>query len=236
MRAILPCLVFSALAMPAIPASATDLGGGLSVSGGAALVSDYRFRGVSLSGKDPAIQGHLDLTHDSGVYVGSWASSIDGGDLYGDVEVDLYAGWSGDLLPGITVDAMIAYYSYPDGNDGFGDADYFEATSKLGRAFGPVEASVGASYSWEQKGLGGGDNLYLFADAEAAIPTTPLTAKAHFGHSDGALAPGGDYRDWSLGVDAGFGPLTVGAAYVDTDLPAAYDVDPTLVFSVGVEF
>ncbi|HEY7740572.1 MAG TPA: TorF family putative porin, partial [Steroidobacteraceae bacterium] len=42
-------------------------------------VSDYDFRGVSLSAKDPALQASIDYAHDSGFYAGAWASNIDYG-------------------------------------------------------------------------------------------------------------------------------------------------------------
>src|SRR3954462_13099168 len=59
-------------------------------------VTDYRYRGISQSRRDPAIQGGADFTHKSGFYVGTWASSIKwvkdaGGDA--SVEVDLYGGY-----------------------------------------------------------------------------------------------------------------------------------------------
>ena len=217
-------------------ASAAELPGGLSVSGSAGIVSDYRFRGISLSDEDPAIQGGITVTHDSGFYVGTWGSSIDGGGLYGSTEIDLFGGWSGEIAPGTTLDGMIAYYSYPNGNDALGKADYFEGTAKLSHSFGPVEATAGASYSWDQGALGGSDNTYLFADAAAAIPATPITLKAHVGYTDGALAPGGDYTDWSLGAESAFGPLTLGVAYIDTDLGAAHGIDDAVVFSLTAGF
>ena len=53
--------------------------GPVTVSANVALTTDYRFRGVSLSAGDPAIQGGIDVGHESGFYVGTWASSIEGG-------------------------------------------------------------------------------------------------------------------------------------------------------------
>lgn len=46
------------------------------VSGSAAAVSDYRFRGISLSGDDPAAQVTLAYDHPSGAYVGAFASNV----------------------------------------------------------------------------------------------------------------------------------------------------------------
>src|SRR4030095_10329301 len=59
-------------------------------------VTDYRYRGISQSRLDPALQGGADFAHKSGFYVGTWASSIkwvkdSGGDA--NAEVDLYGGY-----------------------------------------------------------------------------------------------------------------------------------------------
>ena len=215
-------------------AAAADLGSGLSLSGGASVVSDYRFRGISFSEGDPAIQGTLTLTHASGFYAGTWASSIADTELYGDVEVDLYAGWAGEIAPGMQVDLSAAYYIYPYGHNSAGDSDYAEATAKVSRALGPVNGTAGASYAWGQSALGGRDNLYVFSDLAAPLPGTPLTLKAHGGRSKGSLSPS-PYFDWSFGLEGALGPVTIGATYVDTDLPEAV-ADPAIVFSIGAAF
>ena len=73
---------------------ATEAAGPINVSGGVALMSDYRFRGVSLSDKDFAVQPYLTVSHESGLYVGAWGSNLSENDG-DDVELDLYAGFSG---------------------------------------------------------------------------------------------------------------------------------------------
>ena len=74
------------------------------------------------------------------------------------------------------------------------------------------------------------DNLYLWGDASAGIPNTPITLKAHLGYSNGnsglgpngtTLAPTGKYMDWMLGADVAVGPLVLGVAYTDTDIGKA---------------
>ena len=71
------------------------------------------------------------------------------------------------------------------------------------------------------------DNLYLTGDGAYAIAGTPVTAKAHIGHSWGndglgpnatSAAPTGDYWDWSLGADTTYKNLTLNVSYVDTDI------------------
>jgi hypothetical protein len=42
------------------------------------LVSDYIFRGISQTQRQPAIQGGFDYSHASGFYVGTWASNVAG--------------------------------------------------------------------------------------------------------------------------------------------------------------
>lgn len=224
----------AALGLAASAAQAEDLGQGFSVTGGATLVSDYRFRGISFSDEDPAIQGTITFNHESGFYVGTWASSIEDSPTFGHTEVDLYAGWAKEFTPGTTVDVGVTYYTYPNGNAG--PSDYFEPYAKVSHQLGPVKATVGAAYAFDQSAIANDDNLYLFTDAALAIPGTPLTAKGHFGYSDGSLAPTGDYTDWSLGLDAAVGPVTVGVAYVDTDLGDFPLVDAGIVFSIGAAF
>ena len=122
-RSFAAATLMTSTVLAATPAFAQDEAaapGAITVSGSVTLVSDYRFRGVSLSGGDPAIQGGIDLAHESGFYVGTWASSIDDGgtDLLGDVELDVYAGWSGEVSDGLTLDASTllpakkGYYSF----------------------------------------------------------------------------------------------------------------------------
>ena len=193
----------------------------LELSANVMLVSDYRFRGVSFSDEDFAVQGGIDAAHESGFYIGTWASSIEDSPLYGHTEVDIYAGWSGEVAPGVTIDGGMLYYIYPNGDDAVGDSDYFEPYASITGAIGPVEATVGAAYAWEQDSLGGDDNIYIYGGLGAGIPDTPVSIAAHLGYSEGSLDYGsGGYLDWSLSAEASFDILTLGIAYVDTDLPS----------------
>jgi uncharacterized protein (TIGR02001 family) len=217
----------------------------VTVSGSVTLVSDYRFRGVSLSGGDPAIQGGVTVTHDSGFYVGTWASSIDDGgtDFYGDAEVDLFGGWSGSVSEGIGLDVGLLYYAYPSNAKGV-DAEYFEPYATVSGTLGPVQAKLGVNYAWDQKSLAD-DSLYVHTELSSGIPTTPVTLAAHLGYTDGSLAPtllagtGDDSAfDWSLGASATvLGKLTLGVSYVGVEGPTIDGfTDDAVVFSVGASF
>ena len=61
------------------------------------VVSDYDYRGVSQSAKDPALQGSADYAFgDSGFAIGAWASNVDWG-VDEDVEVDVYASYAKEI-------------------------------------------------------------------------------------------------------------------------------------------
>lgn len=198
-----------------------------SVTGNVAIVTDYRFRGVSQSGGDFAVQGGLNVAHESGFYVGTWASSIDDrGSGLGEMELDVFGGWSGEVASNVKLDAGLLYYIYPSKDNGYGKSNYFEPYVKVSSQFGPVGATLGVAYAWDQKALGSQDNLYVFTDFSAGIPKTPVTLTAHLGYTDGALAP--DYLggvnndksafDWSVGASATvLGGLTVGVSYVGVE-------------------
>jgi uncharacterized protein (TIGR02001 family) len=81
----------------------------------AALLSDYRFRGISQTFKLPAIQGGFDYSHSSGLYLGTFGSNVSG-NLYWNgngMEWDLYGGYKWEPAKGITVDLGTLYYLYP---------------------------------------------------------------------------------------------------------------------------
>ncbi|MXO74799.1 hypothetical protein GRI40_06140 [Altererythrobacter aerius] len=211
--------------------------GPVSISANVSLVSDYRFRGVSFSAEDPAIQGGVDFSHKSGFYLGTWASSVEDSALYGNTEIDIYAGWSGDVAPEFSIDAGLLYYFYPNGDDLAGDSGYFEPYASLTKALGPVEATVGAAYAFEQGSALPSDNIYVYGDLSAGISETPLTLSAHLGHSEGSLDYGsGGYLDWSLSASYSLDILTLGIAYVDTDLPDIAGQNSTILFSIGAAF
>lgn len=230
-------LLLAPLALAAAPASAQDTAPPptFKVSGGATVISDYRFRGLTQTNGDPAIQGTINVNHKSGFYVGTWASSIDGGNDgstplltgYGGAEVDLYGGFT-KTFSGVGVDVGFLYYYYPGGRKGL-NTDFAEPYASLSYTIGPVAAKAGVAYAYGgQKGLdftrGNDDNLYTYVEGSVGIPTTPITLKAHGGRTKGALglanfnANDDTYYDYSVTAEAVGGPIKVGVSYVDTDI------------------
>ena len=211
------------LALAAAPAVAQDTAPppALDLSATGAVVSDFRFRGVSRSNRRPAVQGAIDLAHASGAYASVWASSIDDRVAGGaDAQVELAGGYQTVTATGINLDAGLRAHVFPGGRGG---TDFVEPYAAVGYALGPVSAELRAHYAPRQRALGldgrDRDNLYVKASASSAIPGTPLTLDAHLGRnlSRSALSFGTRYTEWGFGGRYVRGPLTLGLAYADTD-------------------
>jgi uncharacterized protein (TIGR02001 family) len=242
----LAAIAAAPIALIASPAAAQDApASSVTISGGATVVSDYRFRGISQTDKRFAVQGTFTIAHESGLYGTVWGSSIDDYVANGsDQEIDLIVGYK-KTFEGTTIDGGILYYYYP-GSHG-ANSDFAEPYISVAHTFGPVTGKVTANYAPKQKaltiGAGKEDNLYLAADLSAGIPTTPVSLTAHFGHSFGPsyLTIGKEYSDWGLGASYTWKNLSVGVQYVDTDgdfiTPSGRNASKAGVLgSIGVAF
>ena len=228
-------VAISAIAMSA-PAFAQEAdkeaAGPVTLTGGVAVVSDYRFLGVSLSDKDFAVQPYLTVKHESGLYVGAWGSNLseNAGD---DVEVDLYAGFAGG--EDMTYDIGATYYLYP----GVSSLNYVEFTGKLGSTYGPATVGVQLSYVPSQDNTGNDDNIYFGTNATIALPNSPISIVGSMGIEDGAFTAGSEKVDWSLGLTAAVSGFTLGVSYVDANrrtIFAPEDSSGGVVFSVSYGF
>ncbi len=236
-------------AAPAFAQNPADPPPPVTVSGSATVVSDYRFRGISQTDKDFAVQGGISVSHQSGVYAGIWGSTIDDYVAGGaDQEIDFNAGFRKDL-GGTILDVGATYYYYPGAEKivpGY-DSDFLETYASLSHTLGPVSAKASVVYAPKQSALSVGagkeDNLYVAGDLSAGIPTTPITVTAHLGHSFGPsyLTIGKNYTDWSVGAAYVWGNLNIGITYVDTNKalysPSGKNISGAgIVGSIGVSF
>jgi uncharacterized protein (TIGR02001 family) len=185
--------LFVMAALSIQPAYAEDMGTtepALDVSANIGVVSDYRFRGISLSDRDPAVQGGVDLTTRAGWFVGTWASSIA---KYGgtNAELDLYAGFANEFA-GLDVSASANAYVYPGGHG----VNYVELQSSIGKSFGAVRIATEFFYVPDQKNTLT-DNIYIGASLSAPIGGTPLQVKVRGGYEVGFY----DSKwDWEAGI------------------------------------
>jgi uncharacterized protein (TIGR02001 family) len=188
----------------------------------AAVVSDYRYRGISQTRLKPALQGGFDYANNpTGIYAGIWMSTIKwtrdaGGD--GDVEVDIYAGKRGQVTEAVSYDVGVLTYVYPS-NDlknvrGFANADTSEIYGQLG--FGPVYIKYSHAVT----------DLFGFVDSKnsgyvdigANIDAGDgYTVNLHAGHQKVRNNDASSYTDWKVGATKDFGAVTGALAVVGTN-------------------
>src|SRR3546814_10987583 len=107
---------------------------------------------------------------------------------YLNTELDFYAGYSREIMPGVTADVDLLYYFYP--KDGNAATDFFEPYASLSGSLGPVNAQVGLPYAWAgQHALGNDAAISAYKDLRTAVPGTPFKLQDPVGSPDGHLHP-----------------------------------------------
>lgn len=175
----LPAVGFAADAAPASPHTLT---------GNITAATDYRFRGVSQTFKEPTIQGGVDYSHSSGLYLGTWASNVTGtngaslgvGYLQGSMEWDVYGGYKFEVAKDVTLDVGVLTYMYPGARWGVNNDDKFTNT----------EVYLGASYKWLTAKYSRSITDYFGAKSNTVgLGVTPVTLTGFCGvESDGVTA------------------------------------------------
>lgn len=214
-----------------VRAQDTGVPASFSVAGTASLLSQYRFRGLSRSDNQPAVQADLSVTHVAGAYAGVTLTSESPGPAVdmGAGEIDLYAGYSHALGPGgIMLDLGLRGYLHPGYlYRGRTAGNVVEIYGSLDRQIGPIDLRAGLSYAPPQAHLGhkagGGarDNTYVFAETRADVPGTPLHLHAHGGCTGGGLDYTRSYCDYRVGLGATHKALGIDVSLVGTTLSQA---------------
>ena len=215
------------------------------VAGNMGIFSDYRFRGISQTFQQPAIQGGIDYSHSSGFYLGNWNSNVSGNSFVdGTIEMDIYGGYKFGAGP-VTLDVGLLQYLYPGAEAG-------------GVKYDTLEAYVGVSWKWftlkysttidDYFGLANSDGSgYL--DLSASYEIAPkLTLVGHVGQQKVKNFDALDYVDYKIGLSYDLNGWLLGVTYIDTDVSdatytftnAAGDSEDlakgTVVFSVSKSF
>jgi uncharacterized protein (TIGR02001 family) len=184
----------------------------------AGVVTDYRYRGITQSRNQAAVQGGVDYAHKSGFYVGAWASTIKwikdgGGDA--NVEIDLYGGYKGEISKGLGYDIGLLTYQYPS-NGLNPSANTLEIYGAL--TAGPVTAKYSHSTT----------NLFGFAnskgsgylDISATFDVGGFAVTPHIGRQTVKNSGAYSYTDYSLAVSKEVAGITWSATLVDTSTSA----------------
>ncbi|MFZ6843234.1 TorF family putative porin [Undibacterium sp. RuTC16W] len=194
-------------------------------------ISDYRYRGISQTRLDPALQGGADYTHNpTGFYAGTWLSTIkwtkDAGGS-GNVEWDIYAGKRGEIVKDISYDVGVLSYVYPSNGlssvPGFANANTTEIYGQVG--YGPVYAKYSHSVTNLFGFVNSKNSGYL--DIGANVEFTPgYTLNLHAGHQTVKNNTAYAYTDWKVGVTTEYAGVTFSAAAVATKADSALYVTP----------
>lgn len=236
-KILVPTLIASAIAsLAAIPAVAQAQDSSLSYNVG--VVSDYRYRGISQSRLEPALQGGIDYADKSGFYVGAWGSTIKWikdtpGVTKGSVEVDLYGGYKG-AVGGLGYDVGFLRYEYVNNNlqnatagaanantnEVYGAVSYGPATLKYSHAISNLFGFVDSKNSYYV-------DLSANFDLGSGYTLTP-----HVGYQSIKNNDAYSYTDYALtlGKDLGNG-LSATAAVIGTDTSKAYYATPAGKFT-----
>ncbi|MGZ3240925.1 MAG: TorF family putative porin [Burkholderiaceae bacterium] len=204
------------------------------------IASDYRYRGISQSRFDPALQGGVDYTNNpTGLYAGTWLSTIKwikdnvtvagGTGGKGDVEWDLYGGKRGDIGGGFNYDVGGLYYYYPGNNYANyapnTNANTFELYGQIG--YGPGYIKYSNSMTTLFGNVNSKNSGYLDIGVNPDLGNG-FTLNLHAGHQQvkgsGEFGAGVSnsvysYTDWKVGVSKTFDPigLTVALAEIGTN-------------------
>jgi uncharacterized protein (TIGR02001 family) len=184
------------------------------ISYNAAITTDYRYRGLSQTRLDPALQGGADFVNNpTGLYVGTWLSTIKwtkdlGGD--GNIEWDIYGGKKGQFNELLSYDIGGLYYFYPS-NELHPSANTFELYGQLG--IGPAYVKYSHSTTnlfgtADSKGSG-----YLDIGANIEI-MAGVTLNLHAGHQKVAHNSQFSYDDFKVGVTKDFGFANIALAAI----------------------
>ena len=217
-KILVPTLIAAAIGSLSGLAHAAEPESSLSYNVG--VVSDYRYRGISQSRLEPALQGGIDYADKSGFYVGAWGSTIkwikdSGGDA--NVELDLYGGYKG-AVGDVAYDVGFLRYQYPNNN--------LAVSANTNEIYGAVTYGVfTAKYSHAISNLFGNadskNSYYLDLSATFDLGDG-YTLTPHVGRQSVKNASQLSYNDYALtlGKDLGNG-LSATAAVVDTNADKA---------------
>lgn len=207
------------------------------------LVSDYEYRGVSLSKENPALQASVDYAFDNGLAVGAWATNLDyGPDYDGSYEVDGYVTFTRSVSESTQWSVGLNAFTYPDSNRALRIESYVEGYADV--TLGGL--NLAQWYAPDYGNLGVAE-LYTEANYTWTLPRD-FALRAHAGYSWGEYwrdrdLGGGEVVDYSFGLTWTAGHVSLGAKITGTDMDGerrithgAFTNDARLVVSLETTF
>lgn len=253
-------LLGASLALPALAEDKEPTGPfGGNIAATVGFFTDYKFRGISQTGNNPAIQGSLEYSipvveDAASLYVSAWGSNVN---FFGaqTMELDWTGGVRGTIV-GIGYDLNVIYYTYPGGED---KLNFVEPGIKLSYDFGFAVPYVGYRYSPDFQGAAAvagnlnsfsrtGDSHFYMGGVTVPVPFLSDYSVALMGEygrqkiSNNVLWGTPDYSTWTVGISASFFTLNMALQYIGTNMSRAECFagtnvcDDQAVFSVSKTF
>jgi uncharacterized protein (TIGR02001 family) len=205
--------------------------------------TDYTFRGISYTRERGAVQGGIDYSHSSGIYLGVWGTNVHNAALYGNtVEVDVYGGYIRPLTDNLSMNVGFLQFFYPDSNHpGAGTASKGGSpnTTELNAALTYKYFTLKHSYAItnffgiNDRFGGDGDTRgsgYTELNFNYKLPVADLNLALHVGRQTVRNYSQANYTDWLVGVNkdfsiAGSTGWNAGLNYTTTDADDNWYVD-----------
>jgi uncharacterized protein (TIGR02001 family) len=212
------------------------------VTANVTVVNDYRFRGITQTNYQPAIQGGFDYAHESGLYVGNWNSTINwvsnttNNGIKAPLEMNFYGGFKKELIaPGFASDFGVLQYYYPQTGGNYNGNMLNPNTTEIYAAqnytFGPVtgfgKVNYGLTNIFGIPNSSGSYYLDLTSNLDTGFWGISLNGHVGYQYVAGQAVTSGpvlqtqnniSYTDWKLGVTKDFGGgLALSASYVSTN-------------------
>ena len=206
-------LLASSMLFTAVNANAADP---VTVTGSAALTSDYLFRGISQTGNNVAAQVGMTFAHESGAYFSLWGSNI--GFTEGGLELDGLLGYSGKAGE-VGYDVGVMHYGYPSDDAALGYDEVYASVNTMGAKLGVNYSSdyfnksdkfmyIYASYSTEVSGVG----------LSAGVGMNMFDSPAMMVKALGTTGTDDSYMDYKLAASKSLAGLTFEGAYIGSNI------------------
>jgi uncharacterized protein (TIGR02001 family) len=168
----------------------------VSVSGNAAIQTDYIWRGMTQNGGENSVNVGLDVDFENGFYVGTWGAAVGVGNS--NLELDYYGGYTFEMGGiGVNIGAIQVKY---DGDNQYDFSENYIALS--------LPMNVGLHYSE-------GDELGDYAEISWGMDVGAGSLAIAYGDMDSSngAADGGSHT--TIGYSIPAGDLTVDLSYSD---------------------
>lgn len=188
------------------------------ISGNVAIGSEYFFRGYDQSA-GAAISGGFDVAFDSGLYAGTWGSSVDSSTSTGGLELDYYVGYGGSFSDSVSYDIGYIFYGYPNDSSNNFEEVYGSVSYEA------VTLGFATSSDWFN---GTGSYDYLYVDYGMDL-SDDYSLGFHYGTSSGAE----DYDDYAISLSTEAAGLGFDLSWISTDTAAGAYADNEFVLTIS---